>query len=151
MEMDDQELQKLVDWAIGKYFQAPPYVLRGSETVTADDNAAIYEVLTLKAALKDDTAQMDDDEIRVWVAEAVRDIYYDARTYEDAVMDLNGPDADEPFKQFAIGDIPYINFSRYPTDESGDYRFNQWVNAMYEEWLDHGRQEYYECHDRPEM
>lgn len=141
MNMDDQELEKLVDWATGKYFTEPPYVLKGGETVTADDNDAIYELLTLKAALNDSTMSMDDEEVQKWVVEQVRDLYRAAQTYEEAVLDDDSPDATDEFKQWAVKRIPQIDFSSYQTGDSGDYRFNAWFNDTLEDWWDFGEAE----------
>lgn len=152
MNMDNQELEKLVDWATSKYFQDPPYVLRGGETVTADDNGAIYAVLTLKAALNDSTMRMTDSEVQKWVVEQVRDIYRDARTYEEAILDDESPDATDDFKAWAVKRIPMIDFSSYPTGElSGDYRFLAWFNDTLEDWWDFGEVEARESGDSSEF
>lgn len=131
------DLERYVNWAIGKFFPNPPYILRAGECVLADDNNAIWEILTLSAAI---CGPREDEDVRSWLLDRVRELRDGARTGEEFIQDTDYSDA---FKTYAIRRIYSPNFEvelELCADPSsaGDYRFSVWLACEHENWVADG-------------
>ena len=131
----DEEFDYLCEDIINEIFCDPPYVLTSGETVTEDDHGAVYAYTALRAAFDDTTSEMDEEEVKKWIYNQVLQIASKAQTYKEAINSLNGPAATPEFKEYAIEQIKHLDLSLYEGDSSTtDYRYNQWINNVYENY-----------------